>query len=168
MDLSQAPHNWHKRQFQKRATNISISNSCIGALALLPCTVFKRWCSSGCMRTGGTIKSLPHYLRVKPTFRSERGKKQWERSEPHSPGFYGTLCWSAYTVRPNLPHLGGIPHWAGRGMTSPAVWCLSVQGTRLSLSSQETLYLGEMIKYHIAIFVCLLSSGNEILSHYIR
>lgn len=36
MNLSHAPHNWHKRQFQKRATNIFISNSCIGACALFP------------------------------------------------------------------------------------------------------------------------------------
>lgn len=130
-----------------------------------PKPVFKRQCSSGCVRAAGTIKNLPHYLRVKYSFRSENRESWWEGSELDSPGFYRPLCSSSPPPESNLPHLREILGQVGRAW--PTHECKGLcPGAPDSLSG--IFVTGRMIKYHIVISACPLNPHNEILSHYIR
>lgn len=154
MDLSRAPHNWHKRQFQKRATNIFISNSCIGACVLLPKVPSLK--DNVHLDMGGLMGILKTCLVTwgSNLHLEEMGGRCWRKGwEAAISGFYGVLCWSPCTVRSNLLHLGGMSHaWGAEWQ--PAQEC----GTSLlktpTFSTLPILWWGEMIKDNIVSFVC--------------
>lgn len=125
MDFSHVPHNWQKRQFQKRATFLLVTavwSSCAAPQS----TIFKRQCSSGRVRSGGIIKNLPNYLKVKPTFRIERGETGRKGQNQQPLGFMEP-CSSANTGRIQFAMSKTDPFQAGSRMARPGSRGVSVQ-----------------------------------------
>lgn len=98
------------------------------------------------MRSGGTIKNLPHYLRVKPAFRIERGKTVGQGQNQQPLGFMDH-CSPSSTVRIQfaMSKPVHVPDWqsGGQPRERPRV---SIQEHQ-NFASEETLRLSEVTKY---------------------